>query len=163
MELQTKKRRLTSLGAALTAAGAAILLSALVFYLCGAKIVRTYFDFEPQNTASGVMEANDAPSIAIPGFESATVPADTKAVGLRLYNPETNDCYFEIAIELTDAGKEIYRSKLLRPGQELTEIELAEGLPAGQYGAILHYYAYSTDGTFTPLNGADVPFTLIAE
>ena len=163
MDFCKKNRRMTFFGVALTAAGAAVLLCTLFFYVCGARIVKTYFDFEPEQTASPVIEANAAPSISIPGFESATIPADTVTVPLRLYNPDTNDCYLEILIELTDGDAELYRSKLLRPGQELTSVTLNRGVPAGRYGAVLRYYAYSTDGAFTPLNGADVPFVLIVE
>ncbi len=100
--------------------------------------------------------------ISIPGFESATIEADSTTAALYLYNPAANECYFVISIYLED-GTLLYQSKLVSPGQELYEIELEQALSAGTYSAYINYATYTMDGNYTPLNGATVPYTMIAQ
>ncbi|MCC8356543.1 MAG: hypothetical protein LJU34_01620 [Oscillospiraceae bacterium] len=124
---------------------------------------------EQESPESEDEEASDADVsyISIPGFESATIDADSETVSLYLYNPEGNECYFVISIYLyegQDGAEElIYQSKLVSPGQELYEITLERALEAGAYQAYVNYATYTMDGEYTPLNGANVPFTLTVE
>ncbi len=118
---------------------------------------------EQESEASG----GDSGYISIPGFDSATIDAGSETVSLYLYNPEANECYFVISIYLYEGqnGEEelIYQSKLVSPGQELYEITLERALEAGTYQAYVNYATYTMDGEYTPLNGANVPFTLNVE
>ncbi len=108
----------------------------------------------------------EATYISIPGFDTATIAADSESVFLYLYNPTGNSCYFVISIYLTGADGEdelIYQSNLVSPGQELYTITLERSLESGSYDAYVNYATYTMDGEYTPLNGANVPFTLIVE
>ncbi len=102
-------------------------------------------------------------TISVPGIKSLTVTEDSTTASVDLYNPNKNECYFEISILLKDSNRQIYKSDLVRPGQHIYEIQLSTALEAGEYEAILHYDAYTMDGSNTELNGADVAFTLIVE
>ena len=100
--------------------------------------------------------------ITIPGFDNWTIPTNETLVNCDFYNPDGNSCYFEISIRLSETGTEIYHSRLLRPGQHLYDIELLSPVPAGSYDAVIHYSTYAIEDN-SPMNGADVPFRLIAE
>lgn len=139
-----------------------ILLILLLLRSCGTTEEERRFEFEAdQETVATEAPEMDTASISIPGFKSLTIPVNTTSVSVHLYNPETNPCYFEIVITINNGETEIYRSKLLSPGTDLYTIALNEGLKAGEYEAVLQYNTYSMDGNFTPMNGAQVPFTLI--
>lgn len=99
--------------------------------------------------------------IAIPGYKNITISAGTKDVKINLQNPEGNPCYFVISLILSD-GTVIYKSKMIEPGKGLYEIELLESLEKGDYDATVKYETFSLDG-LTPLNGAEVKITLIAQ
>lgn len=167
MDLHKRKRT----GFILMTAGAVAIVCTILFWVFGANFITTDYAFEQDQSAlldeeaarQAALAALANESIVIPGFESATIPADEETVELRLYNPENNNCYFEISITLTGSEEEIYKSNLIKPGQELVEITLNRGLEKGNYTAVMHYSAFTTDGSFTPLNGADIPFTLTAE
>lgn len=147
-------------GASVLAVGGVVLAASLVVLMTspdGGQAANQW-ELEPEQQAP-VSSMVDQSTISIPGMESMTIPADTETVSVRLYNPEENPCYFEISITLED-GTELYRSKLVSPGQELYEITLNQPLEAGEYSAVLHYSTYSMDESYTPMNGASVPFTL---
>jgi len=142
-------------GVIMTVVGATALVCIGFFWFFGGRLL--YDDgiqFEPEQ-----LLAESASSITIPGFESMTIEAGQTTVSTYLYNPESNTCYFEILIHLTETDETIYASKLVAPGQELYEIELTRELEEGDYRAIVEYRAYAA-GTFTELNGANVPFDL---
>lgn len=155
---------MTGSGIALLSIGVVILITLLIVALVigrvgsGAGAPAEDWVLEPEQEAPVTAMAEGA-VISIPGMESMTFPAGSRTVSTRLYNPEDNPCYFEIAIVLED-GTELYRSDMVSPGQELYEIELSQALAAGEYSAVLQYSTYSLDEAHTPMNGADVPFTL---
>lgn len=99
--------------------------------------------------------------IAIPGYKSITVDADTTDVKVNLLNPEGNPCYFVISLILSD-GTELYKSKMIEPGMGLYEITLNKALAAGEYDAAVKYETFSLEG-LNPMNGAEVKIKLIAE
>lgn len=99
--------------------------------------------------------------IAIPGYKKITIDADTTAVKVNFQNPEGNPCYFVISL-LLDDGTELYKSKMIEPGLGLYDITLNQPLKEGEYGATIKYETFSLD-TISPLNGAEVKITLIAE
>lgn len=148
------------IGAVMILAGIVLLLLALLRG-CGAQETERVFEFEVGQEAPEVEATEmEVQYISIPGFKGVTIPANTKSVSVHLYNPEENPCYFEMIITIDEGETELYKSKLLSPGQDLYTIELETGLAAGAYDAILQYNTYSMDGNFTPMNGAQVPFTL---
>lgn len=145
-------------------AGSAALLVVLFFMFFGSTLfLNPGYEFEPEQTPPSSTTGSYDESIAIPGMESMTVKADSKNASVKLYNPEGNNCYFEISIILFDEDNEIYKSKLIKPGQQLYEIELNKALKKGTYKATLHYNTYTMDGDYTPLNGANVPFDIIVK
>ncbi len=159
MNKETRKK----IGIILITVGATALVVILFFIFFGSKLfLNSGYEFEPDQSAY-LSDVSENDTISIPGVDSIKVEANTKTVSVNLYNPENNNCYFEISILLNDGENEIYKSKLIKPGQQLYEIELNEELDAGTYDAVLHYNTYTSDGNYTPLNGANVPFKLIAE
>ncbi len=99
--------------------------------------------------------------IAIPGYKSITIDANTTDVSVNLQNPEGNPCYFIISL-LLDDGTKLYESKMVSPGMGLYEITLTQPLTPGEYPATIKYETYSLEG-LNPLNGAEVKITLIAQ
>lgn len=155
-----KRKRL---GIILTIAGATALLITLFFIFFGSNLVlNPNYEFEPEQSVIQSSQQLDFDSISIPGKESMEIQANTKSVSVDLYNPEDNKCYFEISILLED-GTELYKSKLVKPGQNIYKINLNKELSKGAYNATIHYSTYTMDGNYTPLNGANVPIKLIAE
>lgn len=162
--MNKEKRR--NIGIILIVAGAAALLVILFFIFFGSKLfLNPSYEFEEDQIAIETVETVNlsGDSISIPGVDSMTIEAETKKVSVNIYNPENNNCYFEVSIILEDGDKEIYKSKLIKPGQRLYEIELNQQIEKGTYNATLHYNTYTIDGNYTPLNGANIPFKLIAE
>ncbi len=119
------------------------------------------YEFQEEQTSSA--SQSQPSTISIPGIKSLTVAENSTTASVDLYNPNKNECYFRISILLKDSGEQIYQSDLVLPGQHIYEIQLSAALSAGEYEAILHYDAYTMDGSYTELNGADVSFTLIVE
>lgn len=159
MTLDKRKR----LGIILTIAGATALLVTLFFIFFGSRLIlNPEHEFEPEQSVVQSSQQLGFDSISIPGKESMKVQANAKSVSVDLYNPENNKCYFEISILLED-GTELYKSKLVKPGQNIYKINLNKELAKGTYNATIHYSTYTMDGNYTPLNGANVPVKLIAE
>ncbi|MCD8026287.1 MAG: hypothetical protein LUF33_05015 [Clostridiales bacterium] len=145
------------LGTGLISSGASTLICVLLFYFFGGYLVTgEAVEFEPQQTAAEISNG----SIIIPGFQALAVSEGSTSVSANFYNPEENNCYFEISVILDDGDEEIYKSKYVSPGQTLYTIELNRGLEAGSYGATLHYSTYRTSD-YTPLNGANIPITVV--
>jgi hypothetical protein len=146
-------------GIILVTIGITALLCIIFFLVFGSKLLlNPGKEFETIQTIGQKTMENE--SISIPGFESMTIPAGKTLVSANLYNPESNACYFEISIILKSTEEEIYKSKLISPGNHLYQIELSKPLQKGTYDAIVHYDTFTLDGQ-TPLNGANVPFKLI--
>ena len=109
-------------------------------------------------------KTDDAPAagIKIPGYPSITLPADQQTVNVALLNPEGNPCYFTFEIVLKDSGETLYKSKMVPPGQAITEITMYKALPAGEYDATIKITTNSlTDGS--AMNGANVETVLIVK
>ena len=109
-------------------------------------------------------KTDDAPAVGIkiPGYPSITLPKDQKTVNVALLNPEGNPCYFTFEIVLKDTGESIYKSKLVPPGQAITEITMTKALSAGEYNATIKITTTSLeDGS--AMNGANVETVLIVK
>ena len=100
-----------------------------------------------------------AVGIKIPGYPSITLPANQQTVNMALLNPEGNPCYFTFEIVLRESGESLYKSKLVPPGQAITEVTLARALAAGTYEATIQITTTSLeDGS--AMNGANVETVL---
>lgn len=109
---------------------------------------------------SALTEAIDQSTIAIPGYESLTLKANSIIQNLSLSNPKQNQCYFQITLYLED-GTELWKSDLIKPGKVSKNIKLNQKLAAGTYlNAILKYSCFKMDDELTPLNGAETKLTL---
>ncbi len=100
--------------------------------------------------------------IEIPGYPSITIPADTTDVTMALLNPEGNPCYFTFELVLDDTGEVLYTSKMVPPGQMVSDITLSHALSAGEYNATIRITTASMeDGS--AMNGANVETVLIVQ
>ena len=100
--------------------------------------------------------------IKIPGYPSITIPADTTDVTVALLNPEGNPCYFTFELVLSDTDEVLYTSKMVPPGQMVSDITLSRALPAGEYNATIRITTASLeDGS--AMNGANVETVLIVQ
>ena len=109
-------------------------------------------------------KTDDAPAegIKIPGYPSITLPKDQKTVNVAFLNPEGNPCYFTFELVLKDTGESLYKSKLVPPGQAITEITMSKALSAGEYDATIKITTTSLeDGS--AMNGANVETVLIVK
>lgn len=109
---------------------------------------------------SGLNDTINQASIAIPGYESLTLTANSKVQNLRLSNPRQNQCYFQITLYLED-GTELWKSDLIKPGKASKTMKLNQKLATGTYpNAILKYSCFKMNDELTPLNGAETKLTL---
>ena len=109
-------------------------------------------------------KTDDAPAVGIkiPGYPSITLPKNQQTVNVALLNPEGNPCYFTFTLILKDTGETLYQSKLVPPGQAITEITMSKALPAGEYPATIQITTTSLeDGS--AMNGANVETILVVK
>ena len=109
-------------------------------------------------------KTDDAPAVGIkiPGYPSITLPKDQQTVHVALLNPEGNPCYFTFTLVLKENGEVLYQSKLVPPGQAITEITMSKALAAGEYAATIQITTTSlVDGS--AMNGANVETILIVK
>ena len=111
----------------------------------------------PDKSASGT-----AQGIAIPGYPSIGLPANTKDVQVALLNPEGNPCYFTFELVLKDGNESLYTSKLVPPGKAVTDITLSRALEPGDYEATIKITTSSLSDQ-SPMNGANVETVLIVK
>jgi len=109
------------------------------------------------------------PGVAIQGFGSITIPANTKKiVGINLYNPIENEgwYYLTFTLYLLDNNDEVfetlYESQLVPPGMYLQDITISHGLSKGQYEAVMHVQPYLIED-ISPTYNADLRLTIIVE
>lgn len=159
--MTNKIKKKTVAGYTLIVAGVTALICTLVFVFLGYNFfLKPEIEFEKEQILS--QSATQSDTISIPGFDTWTIDAGKTQATTNFYNPEKNTCYFVISVILDDTDEVIYESKYIKPNQHLYEVELLKALDEGTYQATLHYSTYSmTD--LAPMNGADVPFELVAK
>lgn len=143
-----------------------ILLVAAVAFFLPSSPIPTALGLDPNATDySDSNEFNQGgtagENIEIPGYKTIPIAADSTEVTVDFRNPEANNCYFVIHLSLED-GTELYRSELIPPGKGIQHISLSQPLAAGEYAAAIRYDTYAMDGQ-TPLNGAEIKVTLLAQ
>lgn len=105
--------------------------------------------------------------VAISGHRTLTIPANTKAVTVDLYNPEENEGAFYLSFELrlcdgSERGYEVlYTSDLVEPGKHIDRIELSRALEKGVYDAVIHIQPYRMNKEKTLTNNADIKISLV--
>ena len=121
------------------------------------------YAFEEGQSQAAAEEGSVTAGIEIPGYSIIPVKANTTNVEIELYNPDKNNVYFQISLILSDTEEVLYESDMIRPGDHLYEIELTRGLEPGEYPLTVQYSTFTTDGTFSPRNGATVNCFIKAE
>lgn len=93
--------------------------------------------------------------ITIPAVNGFNFTSNSLTQTVDLYNPESNNCYFVISLQLSDTT-EIWRSNYIEPGQTIDTITLNQTLQRGLYkNCKLIYNCYTLDNK-SPLNGGNV-------
>ena len=100
-------------------------------------------------------------NIQIPGYENIHLNAGQVQQEVAFSNPQENTCYFRLTL-ITEDGKELWRSDLLEPGEEVREILLSEPLEAGTYSSILKHECFALNDK-SPLNGLNIKLKIISE
>ena len=101
-------------------------------------------------------------NVAIPGWDSFTIPANKTNVSVDFFNPKQNEGNYYMTFELRLAnGESLYQSGLVRAGDHIQNITLSHGLPAGTYDAYVHIQPYTADDDLIETNNADMALKLI--
>ena len=116
-------------------------------------------------------EVEEVPTqgVAIPGWSTITIPANTKEVTVDFTNPIANkDLYYlTFELRLIDNSKKgyevLYKSGLVEPGLHIQKITLSKGLAVGEYDAVVHVQPYRMNDEQTPTNNADMKTKLIVK
>jgi len=103
-----------------------------------------------------------APRVEIPGIENITIPADTRDVSIRLFNPENNVFDFVFELILMDTSEVLFTSEKVPPGTSFEDISLTRSLTRGEYDAVLKIQTY-TPAENTSAGIIRVDFRLTAE
>ena len=104
-----------------------------------------------------VAEKNDG-TIDIPGFEKLSFKAGLKKQSVNFFNPKENACYFQITL-FTEDGNILWKSKVLKPGESISKLQLNKELENGSFPAILRYDCFSLEDK-SALNSAEVKLTI---
>lgn len=119
--------------------------------------------------ASEYVPPTQAPGVAIPGFGSLTVPANTKEIyGINLYNPIENEGWYYLTYKLClldrngEVSEVLYESQLIPPNNLVKNITFTRGLPKGEYDAVMLVQPYRIADN-SPTNKANVRFVIFAQ
>lgn len=92
--------------------------------------------------------------ISIPALSNVTFKEGRNNQTLRLFNPKSNQCYFNISLELSN-GTVLYRTGLLKPNDSITDISIYKRLQRGVYkDCVIKYDCYSLDNKYILNNAA---------
>ncbi len=106
-----------------------------------------------ENKTLDFIPAGEEGRITIPGYAGIYFKAGTTQQTVDFHNPKTNDCYFKISLYLSN-NYLLYKSDLIKPGEQLKEITINQKLEKGIYkNCLLVYQCYSLNDK-TPLNGS---------
>lgn len=107
-------------------------------------------------------DSNDtSETIAIPGFEKLTFQSDSLIQDVRFENPEDNDVYFIVSLNIADTM--VYESQLIEPGTGIYSIELPNTYEPGEYEGTLSYRTRSMEDSNEQKNGAVINLQVIVE
>lgn len=98
--------------------------------------------------------------IAVPGYGDIEMEEGSDRFCVALYNPKENPCYFVFSVMVE--GKEQYRSKLVPPGEAITNARLSEKIAGGIHEVTIKIETYDLADGKTPMNGSEVKTRIIA-
>lgn len=135
----------------------------IIFFLVIVLVVVLFFTFRNiLNNNSAVKEKSitekNVDLIDIPGFDKITFKADSEKQNILFYNPDKNNCYFQISI-ITDDGTVLWKSDLVKPSEKIESIELNKKIEKGSFSAIIKYDCFTLEDK-SSLNGAEVKVTI---
>lgn len=108
-------------------------------------------------------ETKDPDSILIPGYDEWHMKPGTNEVYVALLNPEGNPCYFQFTIINDENGKELFTTKLVPPGQAVSNVTLSQKLEKGTHSVTVQIKTYSLDDPTVKLNGANVKTKIVVK
>ena len=100
---------------------------------------------------------------AIPGWQSIIIPKNTKLVNVNFYNPIANKDLYYLSFEVQLGEELLYKSEMLKPGEELKQIELSRELDEGEYEVVIFVQPYRMNVEKTPTNNASMKTKLIVK
>lgn len=126
---------------------------------------------DPDAENSMLSENDNTPEqgVAISGYSSMTIPANTDKITVDFYNPEENAEMYYLTFEFrlyNDNGQDyevLYNSGLVEPGKHIEQITLSHGLEKGKYDAVIHVQPYRMNEEKTLTNNADMRIALIVK
>lgn len=136
---------------------AIVLFLILIMFVILGLIFRNVLEYNSDIEENNTVEKNDG-LIDIPGFDKVTFKADREKQNILFYNPDKNNCYFQISI-ITDDGTVLWKSDMVKPNEKIENIELNKKLKKGSFSAIIKYDCFSLEDK-SVLNGAEVKVTI---
>ena len=104
--------------------------------------------------------------VAIPGWNSISIPDGYSEVYMDFYNPDANTDMYNLTFEwrlLNDSeqGYEvIYQSGIIKPGEHTEKIELSRSFEIGEYETVIFVQPYKISDN-SPTNNANMNTKLI--
>ncbi|MGX8850574.1 hypothetical protein [Amedibacillus sp. YH-ame10] len=135
-----------------------LLLIPLIYVLQGSDIDPSAKNYVPSN---GEEIKTDPDHIALPSYEKLIMKAGTDTAYVALYNPSQNPCYFKFTIYLRDSEAKIFESKMIPPGQAVTEIKFDKNFNEGVYPISIKIDAFSLEKKEV-LNGGLIESRIVA-
>lgn len=105
-------------------------------------------------------------TVAIPGWNVISIPANYNEVYVDFYNPEANTDLYNLTFEwrlLSEDGENfevIYKSDLIAPGEHTEKIILSRSFTEGEYDTVLFVQPYKISDN-SPTNNANMNTKLV--
>lgn len=110
------------------------------------------------------LEETVVKTVAIPGWNVITIPANYSEVYVDFYNPESNTDLYYLTFEwrlLNENGYDvIYKSDLMKPGEHTKKIALSRSFEAGEYETVIFVQPYKMNDN-SPTNNANMNTKLV--
>jgi len=101
----------------------------------GISVTKAGYLVEKASHIVGTKSFSESRNVTIQAYGDASIKAGEKTADLWLVNPKENtDLYYlQFQIMLDETKEVLYKSNLLEPGKEITEIELNKSFEEGEY------------------------------
>ena len=106
-------------------------------------------------------EGSGAESILMPGYTDWEMRPGADGPKVPLVNAEGNPCYMRFTVKLKADGEVLYQSKLVQPGDAVTDWRFTRSLEEGEYDIVIEIETFSLEDYTQPLNGAAIGTRLI--
>lgn len=104
----------------------------------------------------------DPDRITLPGYEQIRMEAGKDTAYVALWNPDRNPCYFQFEIVLDETGETIYQSRLIPPGNAVTEVQFDRTFDMGIYPITIRINTFNLEDYEQPMNGGEIAAELVA-